>query len=178
MRNLLKTLALGAALSLPFVAAIGAKVTLPVGGDLGTAQYVLVGDATAMSAQHRQQREQRMAQQEGTLKSCFTPDEVVADAKKGAKDEYRGSRILTDDEVAKLVRYVFETHGVLFATKTMVVVYLKNVAVVFTGDADDGKVCDFEVIDAKAMRNMLDRVLGVTSQYRAPVYGGFGAGSV
>jgi hypothetical protein len=162
MRNILKTTALVAALSLPFVAAIGAKVVLPIPGDLATVQYVMPvgGDASAMSNAHR---EQRLAQQEGTLKQCYTPDEVVADAKQGAKDEYRGSRILTDDEVAKLVRYVFETHGVMFATKTMVVVYLKHVAVVFTGDADDGKVCDFEVIDAKAWRDMLDRVLGVTS---------------
>jgi hypothetical protein len=161
MRNILKTLALGAALSLPFVAAIGAKVVLPVPGDLSTVQYVMpVGDASAMSNAHR---EQRMAQQEGTLKQCRTPGEVIADAMIGAKDEYRGSRVLTDDEVAKLVRYVFENHNVLFATKTMVIVYLKNVAVVFTGDTDDGKVCDFEVIDAKAWRNLLDRVLGVTS---------------
>lgn len=159
MRSFLKTLAIGAALSLPFIAAIGAKVQLPVGGDLSTAQYVMVGDASAMSNAHRQQREQRLAQQEGTLKSCFTPGEVIADAMIGAKDEYRGSRVLTDDEVAKLVRYVFETHGVMFATKTMVIVYLKNVAVVFTGSTDDGKVCDFEVIDADAMRDALDRIL-------------------
>jgi hypothetical protein len=164
MRNILKTTALVAALSLPFVAAIGAKINLPIPGNLATVQYVMpVGDASAMSNAHRQQREQRLAQQEGTLKQCYTPDEVVADAKQGAKDEYRGSRILTDDEVAKLVRYVFETHGVMFATKTMVIVYLKDVAVVFTGSTDDGKVCDFEVIDGKALRNTLDRILGVTS---------------
>jgi hypothetical protein len=163
--NILKTVALAAALSLPFIAAIGAVTSgmqpLPLSNDLATVQYVMpVGDASAMSNAHR---ERRMAQQEGTLKQCYTPDEVVADAKQGAKDEYRGSHILTSDEVAKLVRYVFENHGVMFATKTMVVVYLKNVAVVFTGDTDDGKVCDFEVVDAEAWRSMLRRVLGVAT---------------
>jgi hypothetical protein len=160
MRDFLKTMATALALALPFIYATH------INNAVNAEQFVMNvddvrpvrgGDATAMSTQHRAQRQQQMAQQQGSLRACVTPEEIVAEAKDGAKDEYRGARILTTDEVQRLVAFVFANHGIVFDIDTVVVVYLKTVAVVFSGSG--GKVCEFEVVDADAMRDALDRIL-------------------
>ncbi len=156
MRSILKTIVVAIGLMIPAVAVIGAGITADA---MSAAHRQQHEQRTA----HRQQHEQRTAQQQGTLAKCYTADEVIADAKKGAADEYEGHRLLTSGEVAQLVQHVFENHGVMFATKQMLVIYLKTVAVVLTGSGDDGKFCEFEVVDKKAMRALLDRVLGVVS---------------
>lgn len=109
----------------------------------------------AMSTAHKRQR---MAQQQGELQKCETPESIVAEAKAGAKDEYGGSHVLTSAEVATLLDYVMRVHGAVWDIDTVVVVYLKTAAIIFSGKG--GVVCTFEVVDGKALKDFLGRVLG------------------